>query len=98
MGHWDEHPDHPVADWKSEVANDDTRLGYQEWCWQKFDEPSSKRVRIYKDVQASPEFPWFYSVEHDPPREDALDYGSVESWERACRCVQHVLDHPENYV
>lgn len=24
-------PSHPVADWKHEVINDDTRLGYWEW-------------------------------------------------------------------
>lgn len=29
--HWDEDPDWPVADWKYEVANDDTRQGYHEW-------------------------------------------------------------------
>lgn len=28
---WSEDPEHPVADWKYEVANDDTRLGYWEW-------------------------------------------------------------------
>jgi hypothetical protein len=28
---WVEHPDHPVADWQAEVANDDTRLGYRDW-------------------------------------------------------------------
>lgn len=28
---WAEHPDHPVADWQAEVANDDTRLGYWDW-------------------------------------------------------------------
>ena len=31
MSHWDEHPQYPVEDWKYEVANDDTRLGYLEW-------------------------------------------------------------------
>jgi hypothetical protein len=31
FGHWGEHPDHPVADWQAEVANDETRLGY--WYW-----------------------------------------------------------------
>ena len=30
-GHWGEHPDHKVEDWKQEVANDETRLGYWEW-------------------------------------------------------------------
>lgn len=29
--HWDEDPDYPVADWKYEVANDDTRQSYREW-------------------------------------------------------------------
>lgn len=28
---WGEDPDHPVADWQYEVANDDTRLGYWDW-------------------------------------------------------------------
>jgi len=27
----DEHPDHPLAGWRYEVANGDTRLGYWEW-------------------------------------------------------------------
>lgn len=29
--HWEENPDYPVADWRLEVQNDDTRLGYLEW-------------------------------------------------------------------
>ena len=29
--HWDEVEEHPLSDWKEEVANDDTRLGYLEW-------------------------------------------------------------------
>lgn len=29
--HWDEDPEYPVEDWKIEVDNDDTRLGYKEW-------------------------------------------------------------------
>ena len=28
---WDDDPDHPVADWQYEVANNDTRLGYWQW-------------------------------------------------------------------
>jgi len=31
-GHWDEFPEHPLADWQSEVANGDTRLGYHAWA------------------------------------------------------------------
>jgi hypothetical protein len=30
-GNWGEHPRFPVADWRYEVANDDTRQGYWEW-------------------------------------------------------------------
>lgn len=29
--YWDQHPDYPVEDWQSEVANGDTRLGYWDW-------------------------------------------------------------------
>lgn len=31
LSHWDEDPDFPAADWKYEVANDDTRQSYREW-------------------------------------------------------------------
>jgi hypothetical protein len=30
-GHWGEHPENPVSDWKTEVEADETRLGYWEW-------------------------------------------------------------------
>lgn len=30
-GYWTEHKDHPLADWRYEVANDDTRESYDEW-------------------------------------------------------------------
>ena len=30
-GAWAEDPQFPVMDWKSEVSNDDTRLGYFDW-------------------------------------------------------------------
>lgn len=29
--HWDEDETYPVADWKTEVENDDTRQSYAEW-------------------------------------------------------------------
>lgn len=31
LGYWDEHLDYTLEDWQSEVANDDTRLGYWDW-------------------------------------------------------------------
>jgi hypothetical protein len=38
---WGEDAEHPVADWRDEVANDDTRLGYREWVAQRReDEPT----------------------------------------------------------
>lgn len=30
-GFWGEHPEFPVVDWKYDVDNGDTRLGY--WAW-----------------------------------------------------------------
>ncbi len=35
--HWDEQPGAPVDDWRDEVANDDTRLGYLAWCEARID-------------------------------------------------------------
>lgn len=32
------HPDHPHADWRYEVANGDTLLGYHEWLKSRLDE------------------------------------------------------------
>ena len=31
-GHWVEDSRFPSADWRYEVTNNDTRLGYREWC------------------------------------------------------------------
>ncbi len=31
VNHWHEIAGHPISDWKLEVANDDTRLGYLAW-------------------------------------------------------------------
>ena len=31
LGYWEPYPGHELADWRSEVANDDTRQGYWEW-------------------------------------------------------------------
>ncbi len=29
--YWEEHPEHPVADWKHKITEEDTRQGYWEW-------------------------------------------------------------------
>ena len=31
VDYWGEDPEHPLADWKYEVENNDTYLGYWEW-------------------------------------------------------------------
>lgn len=36
--HWDEDERFPVADWKYEVANDDTRQSYREWVVSKLEQ------------------------------------------------------------
>lgn len=30
--HWNDIDGHPVEDWRIEVANDETRLGYKQWA------------------------------------------------------------------
>jgi hypothetical protein len=30
-GYWGQHPEHPLEDWQTLVANDETRRGYWEW-------------------------------------------------------------------
>ena len=37
ISYWEDDPEFPVEDWKFEVANGDTRLGYYEWVGQKRD-------------------------------------------------------------
>ncbi len=56
------------------------------------------QVHIHRDprnpLDARPtgdEFPWYFTVEHDPPRPDAYDYGSVETFERAVECAEAAL-------
>jgi len=40
---WDEHPDYPRKDWQYEVQNNDTNLGYAEWCLHKFEADAEDR-------------------------------------------------------
>lgn len=37
FGAWGESPSYPSADWKYEVANGDTRLGYWQWVAAKME-------------------------------------------------------------
>jgi len=32
IGHFEEYEDFPLEDWKEQIANDDTRMGYHEWA------------------------------------------------------------------
>jgi len=34
-GYWKSHPQHPMADWKAEIANNETRCGYWEWVFNR---------------------------------------------------------------
>lgn len=34
-GFWNDHPRYPASDWKYEVQNNDTRIGYWEWVLQR---------------------------------------------------------------
>jgi hypothetical protein len=37
----DDHPEYPFTDWQDEVANNDTRLGYEEWVDHKIQADSN---------------------------------------------------------
>ena len=51
MNQWDNHPDFPVEDWRYEVANDDTRVGYLEWVASKgATAPKDTALRYPKDL------------------------------------------------
>lgn len=56
------------------------------------------RAMIRKDPVPDPAYPWYYTVEHEPPREDSLDYGSLSTQAEAMQAVEHVLTHPDAYV
>ncbi|MGA2229012.1 MAG: hypothetical protein ABSH41_31640 [Syntrophobacteraceae bacterium] len=40
--HWEDDPDFPSGDWKYEVANGDTRLGYHQWVKHQRDDKKEK--------------------------------------------------------
>lgn len=42
--YWTENPKYPLSDWQHEVANNDTRLSYHEWCEHKREDDEARRV------------------------------------------------------
>lgn len=36
-GYWGKHPEYPLSDWRSEVANNETREGYWDWVEHEFE-------------------------------------------------------------
>jgi len=36
--YWGEYSNYPLVDWRSEVVNDETRLGYWSWVREKIDQ------------------------------------------------------------
>jgi len=60
-GTWGAHPNHPVADWQYEVANDDVRCSYWRWVLDRVEaeeaedraELLSERDRLLKQLQAA---------------------------------------------
>lgn len=43
-GFWGECPIHPLSDWRHEVADDDTRLGYWQWVSSKMKEERNEEA------------------------------------------------------
>ena len=38
-GVWGDHPDWPIADWREEIVNNYTRLGYWDWVYNQEEQP-----------------------------------------------------------
>lgn len=54
------------------------------------------QARIYRDTTVPDQpYPWHFSVEDRPPREDALDYGSVATHAEAIAAVEWVMANPD---
>jgi hypothetical protein len=43
------------------------------------------------DRDAEYPYPWQYAVEHEPPQDDAYDYGAVRTFTEAVEAVEHCL-------
>lgn len=50
--HWDEVPGHPVKDWRMEVANDNTRLGYLAWVKARENDLSLEQEEVVQPAPA----------------------------------------------
>jgi len=35
---WTDHPTYPMSDWRYEVSNQDTQLGYRDWLYDKLEQ------------------------------------------------------------
>lgn len=58
-GHWDEHRQFGVDDWRQEVENDDTRLGYHDWVNDQLDAEGVYAVHVRNMHTAHHEL-WVY--------------------------------------
>lgn len=47
-GYWDgEYPDYPIEDWKIEIINENTRLGYWQWVVSMIESETNPMKQIY---------------------------------------------------
>lgn len=69
-GIWGEHPDHPSADWRIEVENQDTRLGYWDWVGAKAEQAI--------DDEADDDDNDDHSVEEDGSVDYSRDYSLTQ--------------------
>jgi len=89
INHWGNHPDFPVEDWQYEVANNDTRLGYQDWLESRLElesedktnpvfvlslEQAKQVLLIFNDAER-----WYKEIP-DLVEED-FDPGTFDQWE-----------------
>jgi hypothetical protein len=63
-GIWGEHPDYPVSDWRAEVSNNDTRLGYWDWVMSQMEQDENERK--YNESKESELVPTHRHCSDDP--------------------------------
>jgi hypothetical protein len=79
---WAENPNYPIRDWRYEVANDDTRLGYLAWVAHQEEEKANRRPP--EIIKVNPRG-WWYQDERNDNWYGPFD--TPEEAEELCRAM-----------
>lgn len=56
-----------------------------------------RRISIRRDTSIGDGYSWFFTVEHVPAGEDAMEYGSLATFEEALHAAEWSALHPEQF-